>query len=198
VSGPARCTEEQFNSFFLPQFEQPEYQTEDLDNFNEQLQDDYQECALDTLSIICDHLENEEAFRQLVSQHQKLLATLIDNVLTHDDASHVRGGLLALKFLCDCNDNCRCKLVNQGSILRNVIPLLEEDRSNLIRKYAVRLLFVLAQSENKWPLDSKQFEKMAKNLQKCEDPLLKSNKENSDFINKQMFQTILRRVPPKV
>jgi len=185
-----------FESLFLLPFDfcKPmEYDDTQLNNLEEQLRDDYHEIALEALGLLCTRLETDIQFRLLVSNHERLMQTLIKTVLNHVDSSHVRGALTSLYMIVTTNENCAEQLIGRHQILKTMIKLLTHQQT-LVRKHAVRLLALLCQKE--WQLTSKQCSQIKEQLQKLQNEwnITKNNDNNKDFVNWKMFDEIEKKV----
>jgi len=183
-----------FQDLFMPKFDfgPIECDDEQLNQFNEQLCDDYHEVAVDALGLLCTRLEEEDNFAKCVSKHEELMKTLATNVLKHVDSSHVRGGLAALKMIVESSENCIELLLNQNKILTTIVPLLKHTKT-LVRKHTVRLLAALSQKD--WCLPIEYCSQIQQQLQTLQNEWnIRTDKGNNDFVSWKMFDQIQKRV----
>jgi len=205
VGDAQRCCD--FTSLFVRTYdfcEPMKFDKEQLNKLQEQLEEDYQEIAIEALRLLCSCLENDAAFRTLVSKHEGLMQTLTKTVLNHVDSSHVRGALVVLQFIVP-TENCVKELIGRYQILNRVMCLLQH-RQTFVRKHAVRLLSLLSQKE--WHLSNIQCSQVQAQLKKLQNEwnIFKPNNFNlyntnnndldndKEFVSWKMFDNIESRI----
>merc|ERR1711951_90834 len=158
----------------------------ELDDVHESLKEDDRHCVED-LHDLHSELVKDASMAQDITDHGKLVNTVIDAAIKNQDIAVVRGCLLILDTLCKDKDVAML-LMQEHFIYKQLSVVLSGSKSVLIRNYVIRLLATL--SALKWNMDSDLAKEVTSMVQQYHEEWKTSLSVQNGLITEQTFTAI--------
>ena len=162
---------------------------DDLDEICQSLMGNARHCVDELYDLHCDLTENI-SMAQDITDHGRLVTTLIDVASKHEDIAVVRACVLMLDALCN-DKEAAMLLMTQNAIYKQLSAMLS-GKSILVRNYVVRLLATL--SSLKWNMDSDLAKTVESEVKGYHAEWKKSLSAQSGLIEEKTFTAIYNKL----